>query len=126
MPSRNIIGDPGRVRIEHLAIADQDLAVRARRHPSLVGHHDDRRALLAPQADDQIHDHLASERIERTGRLIRKQHLGLHHQRPGQRNPLCLAARQLPGAPSAEAAELKPVQPRGGFLIGAFALDAVQ
>ena len=51
-----------------------------------------------PVAREVAHDdeHLADELgVERRGDLVEQHHVRLHHQRPRDRDPLLLAARQL-------------------------------
>ena len=82
----------------HPAVADDDLAVGVRGDPGLVGDEDDGGALLAGGADQQVHDLLAGERVQRAGRLVGEEDLGLGDQPAGERDPLRLAAGQLAGA----------------------------
>jgi len=46
----------------------------------------------------EIRDHrehfVRQPRVERRGRLVEQQHIGLHRQRPGNRHPLLLSARE--------------------------------
>ena len=58
--------------------------------PSVVRDEDDRRALGAHGIDQQVHDVLAGERVERAGRLIGEQHLRSRHQRPADGDALGL------------------------------------
>ena len=53
--------------------------------------------------DQQVHHLLAGQRVERPGRLVGEEHLGLGDQRPGQRDPLRLrrrTARRTGAAPA--------------------------
>ena len=62
-------------------------------------------------ADQQLHDLLAGERVERAGRLVGEQHLGRGDQPAGERDPLGLTAGQLARAALLEAVEVEPVEP---------------
>src|ERR1022692_674381 len=48
--------------------------------------------------------------VQRAERLVKQQHRRLQHERPGQRDPLLLAAGQLSGAALGERAQLDQVQ----------------
>ena len=55
-------------------------------------------SIVMPVAREVAHDdeHLADElRVERRGDLVEEHHVRLHHQRPRDRDPLLLAAREL-------------------------------
>jgi hypothetical protein len=60
-----------------------------------VSDDDDRRALTARVVDEEVHDLLAGEGIERTGGLVREQHLRIGDQPTGERHSLGLAAGEL-------------------------------
>ena len=62
----------------------------------LVGHDDTRDAPLGRGAQ-QAHDRLAVHGVEGAGRLVGEQQSALADDRPGDRYPLALAARQLVG-----------------------------
>ena len=57
------------------------------------GEHD--RLARAVELDDQLDEPLLRARVERGGRLVEQQHLGVHHQHRGDGDPLLLAAGQL-------------------------------
>ncbi len=62
-----------------------------------MGHHNQRQTHSAIQFLQQIKNLPARMRVKVAGRLIGKDNLGLHDQRPRHRHPLLLAARQLAG-----------------------------
>ena len=85
---------------------------------------DERDAELALQVLELDLDLLAELLVEGPERLVEQQHLGLEGERPGERDPLPLAAgelvrlalleaRELDAAPSASAtrARLRPARP---------------
>ena len=81
----------------------------------LVGDHDDRRALRV-ELVDQAHDRLAGRAVEVARRLVREHDRGASDQRPRDRDPLPLAARQL-GRPGGEpVAETDPGERLGRAL----------
>ena len=47
------------------------------------------------ELDDQLDQPLLGARIERRGRLVEDEHLGVHHEHRRDRDPLLLSARQL-------------------------------
>ena len=55
----------------------------------------DRHAALAPQVEQVGAQRLGGQHVERRERLVHQQHLGMHHQRAGEPDPLAHAARQL-------------------------------
>ena len=71
--------------------------------------------------------HLAAQlEVERAERLVEQQQRGPVHQRPGQRDPLLLAAGELRGLAVGEVAELDQVEAVGdpaGDVVGARALE---
>ena len=60
---------------------------------------------LGPDALQLEVEPLAGHLVERAERLVEQQHLGLDHERPGDRDPLAHAARQLRGPRLLEALE---------------------
>ena len=60
-----------------------------------VGDHHDRRRRPLPESEQLQVEPLAGQGVERAERLVEQQHLRLEGQRPGQRDPLTGAARQL-------------------------------
>jgi hypothetical protein len=109
-----------------LAVPHDDLTFGVRRDACVMGHQHHGRALFAGQVHQQVHHLLAGQRVERAGRLVGEQDLGLDRQRPGERHPLRLAAGQFPGPPAALPVEPQPGQPRGGPLVGRLAADPVE
>ena len=64
-------------------------------------------------------EHLpAGVEIEAAGRLVAQQQRRLLHQRPGDRDPLLLTARQLRREPVADLAEPDPLQRRPAARLG--------
>src|SRR5207249_1901869 len=59
-----------------------------------MGHLDDRRSALV-QRPEQLHDFFALRRVEVTGRLVRKDDLGIRDDRARHADQLLLAAREL-------------------------------
>ncbi|MNL19085.1 hypothetical protein D3C87_1402650 [compost metagenome] len=53
--------------------------------------------MLAVQVEHQVDDGDARGGVQAAGGLIGEQQVGLHHESPGQRHPLLLAARQGAG-----------------------------
>jgi len=58
---------------------------------------------------------LAGERVQRPGRLVGEQDLGPGDQAAGQRDPLGLAAGQLPGPALLQPVQAQPSEPRPGI-----------
>ena len=56
---------------------------------------DDDRLSRAVQLSDQVAQPVLRPRIERGGRFVEQQHLGVHHQDGRDRNAFLLAAREL-------------------------------
>ena len=56
---------------------------------------DDPRDSTLGRGPQQAHDRLAVDRVERAGRLVREQEPALADDRPRDRDPLALAAREL-------------------------------
>src|SRR5215213_8081569 len=86
-----------RALLDDVAVVDEDDPVaHLAREPHLVGHDGHRHAVAREVAHDVQHlpDHL---RVQRRGRLVEEHELGLHRQRPGDRHPLLLAAREVGG-----------------------------
>ena len=86
---RALLGDLSAVHEEH---ARADLSGKAH----LVRDDDHRDAVAGEVGDDLQHlaDHLG---VERGGRLIEEQHIGLHRQRPHDGDTLLLPAGELGG-----------------------------
>src|SRR5438477_9575733 len=78
-------------------------------------HHDDRLA-AAVQVAEHLHQLGAGGRVEVPGGLIGEQDGGLVHERPGDRDPLALAARQLVGPVVHPVAQPDPGERLGGVL----------
>ena len=83
----------GPAALDQLAEPEERRDVRdARRLLHVVRHDDDRVPRL--QLVDQLLDALRGDRIERRRRLVHQEDLGLDRQRPGDAQPLLLAARE--------------------------------
>ena len=84
-PSR---GDPVVLAEHDAAVGDQweRLEVVGREHDRLAG---------AVELDDELDHPVLRAGVERGGRLVEQQHLGVHHEHRRDRDPLLLAARQL-------------------------------
>src|SRR5215218_8058543 len=61
----------------------------------VVRHDDQRETAIAPQPLEQVHDLVAGLLVEVAGRLVGEQHVGLLHERAGDRHALLLPAREL-------------------------------
>ena len=82
--------------VDDVAVAQEDDAVRPGSQLRLVGHDDTRDAPMRRGAQ-QAHDRLAVHGVERTRRFVGEQQPALADDRPRDRDPLALAARQLVG-----------------------------
>ena len=74
----------------YFPVADDDLPIGVGGHPGFMADDDDGGALLAGGRDQEVHDVLAGERVQRSGRLVGEQDLGPGNQAAGQRDPLGL------------------------------------
>ena len=106
--------DPAGVAAEH----DDPLAEEDRLL-DVVGDHDHGDAGVGPDlADEDLHV-LLGLHVQRAERLVEQQHLGLAGQRPGDRDPLPLAAGELLGQGLAQCGQpglgQVPVDPRGAL-----------
>ena len=79
----------------HPAVGQQHHPVGVRGRGRVVGDHDDGLAQLADRVAQERQHLGAGAGVEVAGRLVGEDHLGPRHQRPGQRDPLLLAAGQL-------------------------------
>src|SRR5947207_3000540 len=102
------------VRGDH-AVAQRDDPGGVGRNVVLVRDHDDRLA-AAVQVAEHLHQLGAGGRVEVPGGLIGEQDGGLVHERPGDRDPLALAARQLVGPVVHPVAQPDPGERLGGVL----------
>ena len=118
--AQELVDERGRrMVVDLLGRADLlDMAVAHHHHPVgelkrlllVVGDEDRGQAHLVvqpPQPAPQLLAHLCIQRAER---LVEQQHARLDRQRPGQRHPLPLAARELGGVAVCEAVELNELQ----------------
>ena len=88
--------------LEHVALLDdapaldhRDLAGDVADHRHLVGDEQDGQAELAVDAREQVEDRAGGFRVERGGRLVGEQHLGLGGERAGDADALLLAAGEF-------------------------------
>jgi len=91
---------PGRVSEDlllhrELAVAHRAEALGAAGDGAVVGHHDHGQPLVLPELLEQGDDLVAGVLVQVAGRLVGEQHLGLLHQRAGDRRALLLTAGEL-------------------------------
>ena len=79
---------------DHAAIHEGDLVGDLPGEAHLVGDHDHRHP-GGGQVGHQRQHALDQFRVERRGGLVEQHHLGRHRQRPGDRDPLLLAAGEV-------------------------------
>ena len=84
-------------------VEDRDPVAHDQRLLLVVRHVDDRGAELAADAQDLELERLAQLLVEGAERLVHQQQPRPEHDRPGERDPLLLAARQLARIAIAEA-----------------------
>ena len=91
-----------RVHLNRLdAVAHQDRTVGVAGHPRLVGHHEHGGALLLRRVDEQLHDLVGADRVERAGGLVGEDHPRLRRPAPGRARPAGPARRTArPGSRS--------------------------
>ena len=99
------------VDLDDLAAAQPDHAVGHLGDGRVVRDQDDRLAQLLLQVDQQPQHALAGVEVERPGRLVAQQQLGVLGQRPGDGHALLLAAGKLRGEMVHPV--LQPDQPQG-------------
>ncbi len=105
--TRAFIERARRGHLQHLAALHHRHAVGQRQRLFLVvGHQHEGDADLPLQGAQLDLHRLAQPLVERPQGLVQQQHLGLAHQRTGQRHALALAAGQLVGAAPAETLQL--------------------
>ena len=81
-----------------------------------MGDEDHGGALLPGGGDEKLHDLLAGQRVQRSGRLVGEEDLGPGYQAPSQGDPLGLAARQLPGSAPLQPVEAERLEPGSGLV----------
>ena len=86
------------------AVDQNDLLRQPPRLGDVVRHEDDRFAEAGVQAQKFVLNRFARAGVERAERLIHQEEVGVGGQRPGDADPLPLAARQLRRRPPAELA----------------------
>ena len=111
--------DAGRGRLAgivvvHQAVADPDDAAGVRGHRGVVGHQDDRQAVLAVELPEEGEDLLAGLGVEVAGGLVGDQERAAVDQRPGDRDPLLLAAREPRRLVVEPVAQADPLEQRPG------------
>ena len=79
--------------LDHVPVSDHDDPIGSGRDLGIVGHHDDRlsRCMLGAQ---QVEHQVGGHTVERPGRLVGEQQIGLIGHRSGDRHPLLFASRQ--------------------------------
>ena len=82
------------VIVVHQAVADPDDAVGVRGDRRIVSHQHDRQAILAVELAEEVEDLLAGRGVEVAGGLVGDQQGAAVDQRPGDGDPLLLAARE--------------------------------
>src|ERR1700681_2533776 len=92
--------------------------------PHLVGHHDHRDAGMR-QCFHHVEDFLDHLGIEGAGRLVEEQHLGLHRQCSGDRDPLLLPSRELGRVCRSFLREPDAFQQRARLALGLLAREAL-
>ena len=81
--------------VDDAAVTEEDHAVGVRRRVGVVGDHDDRLAVLADRPAEEVEDLGTGPGVEVSRRLVGEDDVGLGGHRPGHRDALLLAARQL-------------------------------
>ena len=77
-------------------------------HHRIVRGHDRGHGLAPDDRAEQEHDRVARLRVELPGRLVGQEQLGMVGERPGDGDPLLLAARQLVRAVTHPVAQARP------------------
>ena len=95
------------------AVAHEHDAIGPRGGGRVVGDHDERARALVDGATQQREHTSPGPGVERTGGLVGEDHVGLPDERPGDRDPLLLTARELCGTvldpvPQPDAFERRP------------------
>ena len=111
LPRRSALGDGGVVHHDD-AVGDRESLLLVVRH---VGHREPE-ALL--ELADVLADPAPELGVEIRERLVEAEHLGLEHERPRDRDPLLLPARQLGGQPRVEPLEADQGQLLPRLLVG--------
>ena len=105
LADRAVLDDPAPVEHHH-AVGD------AGQRAEVVRDDHDRQAEAVPQLGEQPQDVVPVARVERADRLVAQQQLGLGGQRPGDRDPLPLAAGDLARACGRSSAASRPTLAR--------------
>jgi hypothetical protein len=79
------------------AVRDKQDPIGGRRSARVVRDHHERLTVVLHRAAEQVEDLATRLRIEIPGRLVGENHAGPAHQRPCDRDPLLLTARELRG-----------------------------
>ncbi len=105
-----------RTQLRHPALIEhRHPAAHRPHHVHLVRHHDDGQAQPAVDVFQQVEKRLRRLRVQRRRRLVAQQNAGLGGQRPGDADPLLLAAAQFGRIPVrllAQSDELSNSRPR--------------
>ena len=113
-----------RVRRSHQAVLQDDLALGLVGDVLLV-RHDDHRVAAPVDVLEQRHDLLRGAAVERAGRLVGEDHLGLADQRARDGHALLLAARQLVGHEGLAIRQPDQVEELLGAVVALLAADAL-
>src|SRR6059036_609042 len=81
--------------LDDLTVPHAQDAVGPRADDGVMGHEDERLALLPIQADEEVHDLGRRLRVKVPGRLVRPYDRGVVHKRTGNRDALLLSRAQL-------------------------------
>src|SRR5690606_6557827 len=100
-------------RLDEVRVANREHAVRAADDLPAVRRHHERRAMAPADVVEQREHALGGLEVEIAGRLVREDELRLVRDRPGDRDPLLLAARKLLRKPLAAAGEAEVIEEPG-------------
>ena len=100
-------------------VHDDDAVGDRERLLLVVGHVGHREAEALLELADVLAHPAAELGVEVRQRLVEAEHLGLEHERPGDGDPLLLAARELGGQPRVEPLEADQRQLLPRLLVGA-------
>src|SRR5712692_7689427 len=106
------------------AIPHQDHPLGLVSHCGVVGHDDEREALLAVQPFHQGHDLLRGLCVKVASRLVREHDVRFVHKGPGDGDPLLLPAAELRGLLHRDVAKADRLERRNGPLSGRLWIDA--
>src|SRR5690554_3286949 len=96
-PNSRVLGR-GAIFPLDLAVTHPDDAREATRELTAMGDDDEGRLKPLVDLEEKIVHPLARHRVEVSRRLIGEDHIGTHDKRPGERDALLFASRELGGA----------------------------